>query len=153
MTRRILHELKIDKIAAVDRPCQEAATMTLMKRSFTPAERERLADTGAAMDDGSFPIVTAQDLRNAIHALNRARDYSAVKSHIIARAQAIGAEDQLPDSWGLQKAAPAFAAQRQGVHEALTAIAKATAATTGETFEGAYSRLLMNSRELQRALS
>src|SRR5437868_55860 len=31
--RRILHELSIGKIAAVDRPCQEHARMTLMKRA------------------------------------------------------------------------------------------------------------------------
>jgi hypothetical protein len=33
MAKRILRELKLDKIAAVDRPCQEHATMTIMKRA------------------------------------------------------------------------------------------------------------------------
>jgi len=30
--QRVLHDLTIDKIAAVDRPCQEHARMTIMKR-------------------------------------------------------------------------------------------------------------------------
>jgi hypothetical protein len=32
MTRRVLKELQLDRIAAVDRPCQEGATVVIMKR-------------------------------------------------------------------------------------------------------------------------
>jgi cation transport regulator ChaB len=38
--RRILHELSIGKIAAVDRPCQEHARMTLMKRADDDVEKK-----------------------------------------------------------------------------------------------------------------
>ena len=31
--RRILHKLKLTEISAVDRPCQEGARMTIMKRA------------------------------------------------------------------------------------------------------------------------
>lgn len=36
MAKRILTGLRLDKIAAVDRPCQEGATMTIMKRAEDP---------------------------------------------------------------------------------------------------------------------
>jgi hypothetical protein len=36
MAKRILRELKLDKIAAVDFPCQEGALMTIMKRNSAP---------------------------------------------------------------------------------------------------------------------
>lgn len=69
------------------------------KRDFTPAERDKAADTGAALPDGSFPIKSKNDLGNAIKAFGRAKNKSAVKAHIKTRAKALGAEDQLPDSW------------------------------------------------------
>lgn len=105
MARRILRELKLDKIAAVDRPCQEGATMTIMKRNFSDEERQHLADTGAAMPDGSFPIANEQDLKNAIHAIGRAKDPEAAKKHIISRAKSLGKTELLPDGW-VSKAAP-----------------------------------------------
>jgi hypothetical protein len=69
------------------------------KRDFSDKEREHLAGTGAAMPDGSYPIKTVQDLRNAIHAIGRAKDPAAVKAHIRRRAQALGRTDLIPDSW------------------------------------------------------
>ena len=36
------------------------------KREFSTASRERMAEAGTAMPDGSFPIANANDLRNAI---------------------------------------------------------------------------------------
>lgn len=38
MTKRILDELKIGKIAVVDRPCQEHARMVIMKRNDAPID-------------------------------------------------------------------------------------------------------------------
>lgn len=40
MAKRILTGLRLDKIAAVDRPCQEHAKMTIMKRAPDPAVEE-----------------------------------------------------------------------------------------------------------------
>lgn len=68
----------------------------LTKREFSSEERERLADRGAAMPDGSFPIVTKSDLSNAIQAFGRAQNKAAVARHIKRRAQAISATDLLP---------------------------------------------------------
>jgi uncharacterized Ntn-hydrolase superfamily protein len=36
MARRILHKLKLTEISGVDRPCQEGARVTIMKRNVDP---------------------------------------------------------------------------------------------------------------------
>lgn len=69
------------------------------KREFSDKERRRLADEGLAMPDGSYPIVTVEDLKNAIRAYGRAKDKEAVKRWIIHRARALGRTDLLPDDW------------------------------------------------------
>lgn len=71
----------------------------VLNREFSQEERDRLAKSGEAMPDGSFPIVTKEDLSNAIQAVGRASDPEAAKRHIKKRAKALGAEDQIPDSW------------------------------------------------------
>lgn len=107
MTRRIMRTLKLTEISAVDRPCQEGARMTIMKRvtdeywkrDFTQAQRDAAASSGAAMGDGSFPIENTSDLKNAIHAVGRASDPAKAKAHIISRAKSLGATDLLPNDW------------------------------------------------------
>lgn len=66
---------------------------------FTEAERRRLAKTGAAMSDGSFPIRNAEDLHNAIQSIGRAKDPAAAKRHIVKRARALQMKSALPLSW------------------------------------------------------
>jgi hypothetical protein len=70
-------------------------------REFKTKERTELADKGAAMPDGSFPIKSEQDLKNAIQAIGRAKPdkRAAVKSHIKKRARALGLTNLLPDGW------------------------------------------------------
>jgi hypothetical protein len=107
--KRIMRAFKISEVSAVTRPAQEHAKMTIMKRyddsgeywkrDFSQDQRDRLASSGAALPDGSFPISTTADLKNAIHALGRAKDEAKAKAHIIARAKALGATDTLPDGW------------------------------------------------------
>lgn len=67
--------------------------------TFSQGERSRLAKTGAAMPDGSFPIRNTTDLDHAIRAVGRATNPAAAKAHIIKRARALGAKGQLPVSW------------------------------------------------------
>jgi hypothetical protein len=74
-------------------PEQEMSDWTIDKRDFSTEQRRQLARTGAAMDDGSFPIVTVSDLRNAIQALGRARNRSSALAHIKRRARALGRSD------------------------------------------------------------
>ena len=69
------------------------------RRTFTADERKNAAKTGAAMPDGSFPIHTTEDLKNAIHLAGNAKDPAAAKAHIKKRAKALGATNLLPKSW------------------------------------------------------
>jgi hypothetical protein len=73
------------------------------ERDFSSGQRSRMADKGHAMSDGSFPIATVADLRNAVQALGRAKNPDAAKRHIIKRARALGAVGSLPDSWGVKE--------------------------------------------------
>jgi hypothetical protein len=72
------------------------------KRDVSDKERQALAEKGKAMPDGSYPISTVADLKNAISSYGRAKNPDAVKAHIIAQAKALNAEDQLPASWGVK---------------------------------------------------
>jgi len=76
----------------------EAAEIAL-KRAFSESERTSLADQGYALPDGSFPIKSQSDLRNAIQAFGRAKDKAAAKRHIMKRARALGKEDMIPANW------------------------------------------------------
>lgn len=69
------------------------------KRDRTMETRRRLAQSGQAMPDGSYPIVTVEDLRNAIQAFGRSDDPRATKEHIKRRARALGRTDLLPENW------------------------------------------------------
>ena len=69
------------------------------KRERTMETRRRLAQEGLAMPDGSYPIVTVQDLRNAIQAFGRTDNPRATKEHIKRRARALGRTDLLPENW------------------------------------------------------
>lgn len=73
------------------------------KRDFNAEQRRQAASRGQAMPDGSYPIVTKEDLANAIQSYGRAKNKDAVKRHIISRARALGAIDMLPESWNVSK--------------------------------------------------
>lgn len=70
-------------------------------KTYTAADREK-ANT---MSDGSFPIDNVADLKRAIASYGRgnpppsAARKAAIKAHIIRRARALGAMDQLPEDW------------------------------------------------------
>jgi hypothetical protein len=69
------------------------------EREFSTERREELAGKGAAMKDGSFPIVNRVDLLNAVKAIGRASNRAAVMAHIKKRARALGLTDLLPEDW------------------------------------------------------
>jgi hypothetical protein len=71
----------------------------LTLRSVSTDERDKLAKGGKALPDGSFPIASVSDLRNAIKAYGRAKNKAAAKRHIIKRAKALGRTDLLPEEW------------------------------------------------------
>ena len=108
--KRVLQALRLDKIAAVDLPCQEPAEAVILKRrddaeaaikaKFTADQRREMAANGEAMKDGSYPINDGADLENAIHAIGRGNDsHAAIRAHITRRAKALGLSDKLPEAW------------------------------------------------------
>ena len=123
MARRphMLKGLTVDEISLVDAPANPGALAVLykrrdqtmetgleayLKRTFTDAERKKLASSGAALPDGSFPIETVGDLHNAIKLAGHAADPAKAKAHIRARAKALGASDAIPDTWKRSDAGP-----------------------------------------------
>ena len=68
-------------------------------REFDTEMREKMAKSGMAMPDGSYPIENAGDLSNAIQAFGRSGNKPATKAHIIKRAKALGKTDLLPEDW------------------------------------------------------
>ena len=72
--------------------------------TFTAKQRRQLADSGAAMPDGSYPIRNGSDLDNAIDAIGRGSgSHAAIRAHIIQRAKALGLTAQLPAGWSASK--------------------------------------------------
>lgn len=72
---------------------------SIFERKFSDTEREKLAKEGKALPDGSFPINSTRDLKNAIKAHGRAKDPDEAKAHIIKRAKDMGKQDLLPEEW------------------------------------------------------
>jgi len=66
---------------------------------FSQPDRHKLARAGKAEPDGSFPIVTVMDLKNAVKASSRSKNLEATKAHIIKRAKAMGLLKSLPKEW------------------------------------------------------
>jgi hypothetical protein len=71
----------------------------LNEKEFSKEARKKMASTGAAMPDGSFPIRSKKDLENAIKAYGRAKNPAAAKKHIMSRAKTLGHSDLIPDKW------------------------------------------------------
>jgi hypothetical protein len=69
------------------------------KKDYSADARNRMAEAGQAMPDGSFPIANRADLQNAIQSVGRAKDYAKAKAHIINRARSLNAIDMLPEDW------------------------------------------------------
>ena len=102
---RILRNLKVNEVSSVDKGAGEGVRIMLMKREFSGKERSAAADSGAAMPDGSYPIKTVQDLKNAIQAIGRAKNPAKAKAHIKSRAKALGQSNLIPDTWKRDTAA------------------------------------------------
>lgn len=77
----------------------KSAAEDVEKKDYSADERKKMAESGEAMSDGSFPIADKGDLKNAIRLAGNASDPAAARRHIIKRAKALGASDMIPDSW------------------------------------------------------
>jgi len=72
---------------------------TLVEREFSPDNRAKLAKSGAAMPDGSFPIENEEDLHNAVQSIGRAKNPAAARAHIKKRSAELGCKGCLPKTW------------------------------------------------------
>jgi hypothetical protein len=63
--------------------------------------REKLAQDGKALPDGSYPIRNSSDLKNAIQAYGRSKPHkrAIVRRHIMKRARALGKFEMVPEKW------------------------------------------------------
>lgn len=70
---------------------------SLVERFFSSKKRKKLASSGAAMKDGSFPIENEKDLRNAEKLSGHGKNPEAARRHIKQRAKALGLETHLQE--------------------------------------------------------
>lgn len=71
-----------------------------LAKDYNAADRKRMAASGQARDDGSYPIKSKSDLRKAIRAVGRGNaDHNKIRAHIVQRAKALGLESMVPDNW------------------------------------------------------
>jgi hypothetical protein len=70
-------------------------------RDFSTEDRSKMSEEHKAMPDGSYPIMTVEDLKNAIRAIGRtpAGKRAAVKRHIRKRAVQLGHPEMIPPNW------------------------------------------------------
>jgi ATP-dependent protease ClpP protease subunit len=79
---------------------RSAVAPVLGADKYNADDRRRMAASGQAMDDGSYPVADAEDLSNAIQAVGRGgADHDAIRKHIMQRAAAIGHSSDIPDNW------------------------------------------------------
>lgn len=80
------------------------AQLATLTQGYSEAERKELVTKGEAMPGGRFPIVTKQDLKNALKDFNRIGQPADVKAFIVKRAKALDATDLLPADWSASTA-------------------------------------------------
>lgn len=72
----------------------------MWNKDYDTAARRKMAGSGEAMPDGSYPIADEDDLHNAIRAVGRGgSDHDAIRRHIIKRAKALGLSHAIPEGW------------------------------------------------------
>jgi hypothetical protein len=71
----------------------------MSKSDYSSSSRRRMAESGEAMPDGSFPIAKADDLRNALQSVRQQSVSESARRHITSRARALGLTDMLPEDW------------------------------------------------------
>ena len=121
------------------------------KGEFSAGEREKDAEQGVAMPDGSYPIRSAKDIENAVRDYYRSGKKADVKAHIIARAKAIGAESALPDDWTETADKAAGLSDRLSAPAAPDTLAKTAAALTHAALK--LDRATTENARLRKALN
>jgi len=90
---------------------EDVTASAMLTAAISQEDRDRWAEEGVALPDGSYPIPDVEFLRKAISALGRASqndEYDRVRRHIIKRARELDALGGLPEEWGIAAAAVSF---------------------------------------------
>jgi len=82
----------------------ESGSELIYFADISQEERERLAQEGKALPDGSYPIRNTKDLSDAIQAIGRAKDRGRALAFIKKRARELKATGNLPDGWSVMEA-------------------------------------------------
>ena len=116
-----LEELDADRVDGVESPANGVSFLMLkslddevdvtstvedLEKASSPntADRKKMAASGVAMPDGSYPIPDESHLKAAIHAVGRgSAPHASIRAHIVKRAKALGLTNLLPDSWTASK--------------------------------------------------
>lgn len=78
-------------------------SLQLFEREYSKKQRDKMADEGEALPDGSYPIADKTDLKNAIQAYGRAKNQSRAAKHIAKRAKELNLDDMIPDTEDFQQ--------------------------------------------------
>lgn len=100
---------------------------------ITAEQRREWAEEGIALPDGSYPIPNREFLRKAIGALGRAAqndEYERVRRHIIKRARALNALDELPGDWDVSASGNDYEEEDEPVRAGIRAAAAKLAPET-----------------------
>ena len=98
-------------------PVKKSESDEDISKDYSDKERQMLARRDMALPDGSFPIVTAADLSNAVQAVGRASNYARARNHIIRRAEALNRVDLLPEDWKPKSARKDFNVEKKDVSD------------------------------------
>lgn len=93
--------LRVSEDAPAEMTIEE---LEVEEREFAMQKRRRMAAEGHALPDGSFPIATKKDLKNAQRAIGRTAPgkRARVRRHIRKRAKALGvSEEEVAAGWDL----------------------------------------------------
>jgi hypothetical protein len=69
-----------------------------LKRNYASADVAQMAEDGVALKDGSYPILTSEDLAHAVHISYRVKT-DELRFHIEQRAYDLDRMDLLPSEW------------------------------------------------------
>lgn len=77
-----------------------SAQASFWNAKYDSDDRDRMAKSGEAMPDGSYPIADSEDLDNAVRAVGRSgTDHDEIRRHVIKRAASLKLESKIPDNW------------------------------------------------------
>ena len=88
-----------DEIKALRVEKQALESELHLKREYAAADLTQMAQDGLALADGSYPILTGEDLSHAVHISYRVKT-DELRTHIEQRAYDLDRLDLLPSEWG-----------------------------------------------------